>query len=221
MQRYLTALGDPHQLAQLGVKSGVGVHAPGGVGQHHVERSRGGAVDRVEQHGAGVGALPLSDHRNPETLAVRAELLHRGGAERVGGSEQHAPAAPLEERPQLRQIRGLADAVDADGHHHGQPLQIRLEGRHTQTLQHALADGGKRPVAAPDAAVQAVEQLLHRARADVRFQQRILDQVPTLRLRAEQLAKPLAQAEHQPAGRSAVSVYSIIIPMVRTSRYTE
>ena len=100
-------------------------------------------------------------------------------------------------------------------------MRAELNGRRAEAFEHAPADGGKRLLATPAAPVQAFEQLVHRAWPDVRLQQRVLDQVQTFRLRAEQLAQPLSQAEHHPAGRSAVSVYSIITPMVRTSRYTE
>ena len=73
-----------------------------------------GGGHRVEDDGAGVGALLVRDDVGADDLAPGLELLDGGGAERVGGGDDDLLAVLAVGLRELGDARRLAGAVDAD-----------------------------------------------------------------------------------------------------------
>src|SRR5207302_5411611 len=73
-----------------------------------------GGLHRVKQHGRGVAARLGLDDFGAGALAPDLQLLDGGGAESIGGGEQHALALRAQQAGQLADGGGLAGAVHPD-----------------------------------------------------------------------------------------------------------
>ena len=99
-----------------------GVQAAGGVDDHVVDLARLRGLQRVEHDGARVGPLLLADDVDAGARAPDFELLDGGGAEGVGGAEQHRAAFGLDIAGEFADGGGLPRPVHADDHHDGRRL---------------------------------------------------------------------------------------------------
>ena len=72
------------------------------------------ALDGLEDHRRGIGALLAPHHRRAHALAPDLQLLGGRGAEGVARGQQHALALAAQLGGQLADGRGLAAAVDPD-----------------------------------------------------------------------------------------------------------
>ena len=147
-------------------------------------------LHRVEHDRARVGTLLTADELHAEAVGPEPELLGRGGAERVGGRQQHTMALGLLAAGELGDGRRLADAVDTDEQPHvrshparaGAPAVPRRcrraarRSRREQLGQLAASSRARRLPRAPD----AFEEPLRRRHADVGEEQRLLELVPRL-----------------------------------------
>ena len=106
---------DPLDLAELVHQPGLVLQPPGRVHDDDVDTALDAGLHRLEGDARRVTALGAGDDVDPDALAPRAQLLGRGGAEGVGGGQQHVFAElALEAMRQLGDQGGLAGAVHAD-----------------------------------------------------------------------------------------------------------
>ena len=80
-----------------------------------------GGGQRVEDDGARVGALLVRDDLGADAVAPLVHLLDGGGAEGVGGGDDHLRVVLSVGVGELADARGLAGAVDADDEDDGGP----------------------------------------------------------------------------------------------------
>lgn len=90
------------------------MEAAGGVDQEHVGVAALGGRERVEDDGAGVGALLVGDDIGADDVAPRLELLDGRGTECVSGGDHHLLALFAIGLRELGDARRLAGAVDAN-----------------------------------------------------------------------------------------------------------
>ncbi len=91
----------PLDLAQLVHQTGLGVEPPGGVDDHHVGLVGDPADTASNATDAGSPALGAADHRDPDALAPRLELVGGGGPEGVRGAEDDGRAVADQRSGQL------------------------------------------------------------------------------------------------------------------------
>ena len=84
------------------------------VAQHHVHVTGLGGLQRVEQHGARVGALVLADNIHTGAVCPDLQLVGSGGTERITGTQQYLLALTLVAGGQLADGRGFAHAIHAN-----------------------------------------------------------------------------------------------------------
>src|SRR6056297_338197 len=169
------------------------VEAPGGVDEQQVGALRLAGRGRVVRDRSGVASVRsrLGGHAQP--VAPHAELRGAGGAERVAGSEHHASAKALVVLTELRDRRGLADAVHADDHHDvaggldDVAADVELEPDATELLTHAvglelvqqrLLEGVAERGSALALALGVGDDVRRDPGADVRADERELEVVP-------------------------------------------
>ena len=147
-------------------------------------------LDRVERDARRVRTLGAAHDRRPGPRAPGAELLGGGGAERVGGTQHHVPAARDEHPGEFPRGGGLAGAVHADDQQHGGTPVVR-EGVDravqlgTQRLGEDVAEelaGLRRRTdgAAGELDAQRLDQLAGHLGAEVGLQEGRLDVFPRL-----------------------------------------
>src|SRR5437773_876346 len=199
-----------HDFLELLEQPLLGVHAARRVHEYRVDPTGAGRRDRVERHGRRVGPSRATDTRDGEPVRPDLELLAGPGPERVGGGEQHAAALAREPVRQLREGRGLADAVHPEHEDHARWLGCarqrsriasrrrgcREEARHgllQRRLEIAVSDGGARHL---------VEDLRRRGDAEVGFEQDALGFLARARVAAAEYAgDPLPQLHGSPCRR--------------------
>ena len=120
------------------------MQAAGGVADDHIHAPGLCGGERVKDHGAGVRALGMSDDVRPGPLSPDGKLVRGGGAEGVGGGEQHLFPLSGKLGADLSDGGGLSHAVDA---HHQNDRGLGLQpqavvGRHLvrQDLCQAVDD---------------------------------------------------------------------------------
>ncbi|MNH13634.1 hypothetical protein D3C79_732120 [compost metagenome] len=94
------------------------MQAAGSVGDQHVDATGLGGLHGIEDDRSRVGPRVLGDHRNLVTLAPHLQLLDRGGAEGITGSQHDLLAFQLQLFRQLANGGGLAGAVHANHKNH-------------------------------------------------------------------------------------------------------
>ena len=105
---------DADDLFELAHELGPVLQPAGRVHHHHVGVELARAGQRVEGKPGGVGALLALDEVGRRAARPDAQLLDRGGAERVAGGEHDRLALAPELGRELADGRRLAGAVDAD-----------------------------------------------------------------------------------------------------------
>src|ERR1700730_14777193 len=81
---------DAYDFFKFGHELGPVLQPPGGVHQHHPGATFPRRLDRIESQSRGIAALFVRDDRTMDALPPNAQLLDRGGAERVAGGKQNA-----------------------------------------------------------------------------------------------------------------------------------
>ncbi len=115
VRRGLVLLGDgAADFSQLLHEVVAGVDAPGGVADQEIGLGLDGALVRLEADGGGVGIRFPGDDLQPEPVAPALELLDGGGAESVGGGEDHGVVALFQPHPELGGRGGFPGSVHAD-----------------------------------------------------------------------------------------------------------
>ena len=178
----ITRDGGAAHLFQLRHQIGFGLQAAGGIDDDVIDFARFGGLERVEHHGAGIGAGVLADHLGVGALAPDFELLDGGGAEGVGGAEQNGVAFGLEMRGQFADGGGFARAVDADHHDDGGRL-VDVGERAVvglQDFEQIFADeaaqlAGIADQFAVDALADAVENFVGGGDADIGADERVFE----------------------------------------------
>ena len=211
-------------LAQLVHQVLLGVQPPGGVADHHVVPARARGLDRVEHHGAGVGARLAAHDLAAGPLGPQGQLLGRRGAEGVARGQQHRAAELLLQVPgDLADRGGLAAAVDP---HHEDHRGLLGEGDrvavHARGLGQQLAQAPCEVLAALQLAglrlvLEPLDDRGRGGRAHVGVDQRLLEVLEGLvverlehrglELGAERLARlrhVLAQAAEEAAALGLV-----------------
>jgi len=90
------------------------------VDHHHIGLHLDSSPHRVEGHGSRICAFPVgADGGHADTLTPRLQLVSRGRAEGVGGTQHDVFVPGHQDASQLAYRRGLACPVDSDHHHHG------------------------------------------------------------------------------------------------------
>jgi hypothetical protein len=130
------------------------VQAARRVDDHHVGLAGAAGGDRVEHHGARVGARLLLDDGRAGALRPDAELLDGRRAKGVASGEHHLLARIREAARQLADGGGLAGAIDADHQQHEW-----LVGADVQGLLRRQQDGGDRVGQRGDELVDVVQFL--------------------------------------------------------------
>ena len=90
------------------------VEATRRVDDHHVRPARDARLDPVEDHRGGIRARTLTDELRPGSLRPDAQLLDRGGTERVAGDEKHPSPRRRMQRRELADGGRLPDSVDPE-----------------------------------------------------------------------------------------------------------
>ena len=188
-------------LGQLAHQVSLGVEPAGGVHEHRVVTAAARGAQAVGEHRGGVGALRPAMKRGAHAAGPDLELLGRGGAERVGRTQQRRAAFGLPRLRELRDRRRLADPVDADDEHHPRAGRERPDFR---PAVHGLPDflpqqrsHRLRPLRPELAAAlaQDVHGLLDGGQAEVGGDQGLLDRLQVLRVE-----RPLATGEVHDVG---------------------
>ena len=121
--------GGAAHLVELFHEVGFGVEAAGGVDDEDLGPAGFGGGAGVVEGGRGVATLLGFDDLDAGALGPDFELLDGGGAEGVGGAEQHATVLGGEVRGELARGGGFAGAVDPD-HHDDFRARLRvIDGR--------------------------------------------------------------------------------------------
>ena len=145
------------------------------VGDEHVRAARLRGLHGVEDHGRGIGARGLRDHRHAVALAPDLQLLDRRRAEGVACGEHDLAALVGETTRELADGRGLARAVHADDQDHERTLgrvdhERPADRRHD--AEHGLAQRAEQRVEVAEflarhLPAQAAQDLLRGLDADV------------------------------------------------------
>ncbi len=110
------ALGRATHLVELFHEVGFRVEAAGGIDEHEVGLAGFGGGERVEKGGGRIAALLGLDKVDAGALRPDFELFDGGGAEGVGGAQEHASAFATVKRGEFAGGGGFAGAGDADHH---------------------------------------------------------------------------------------------------------
>ena len=146
-----------------------------------VHLARAGGLQRVEEHGAGIAARALADHVGLGALAPDFQLLDGGGAEGVGGAQQHGALSFLKRLASLPMVVVLPEpltpttSTTAGGsatRARARSLAGRISSRCSRIRPLQL--GGVVQLVALHALPDAVQNLLGGPHADIGGDQRVL-----------------------------------------------
>jgi hypothetical protein len=178
-------LDHPTHLGELIHQAALGLQPAGGVDEHDLDALGPRLLDGLEGDGCRVLPGGLRSHDGcPAALRPGGELLDGGGAEGVGGPDDHGAPVVGEELRELADRRRLADAVDADDKHDRGPVRER-EGRVEASepfldrlAQHPLEVGRIGRAVLRDLAAQLVDDRVGQVGPEVRRDEGVFEVIP-------------------------------------------
>src|SRR5581483_53427 len=198
------ALEHPPDLRELVHQARLSVQPAGRVDDHDVATARDGRLDRVVGDGRRIGAPDRADEVGVRALRPDLELLLGGGAEGVGGRDEHRAAVLAQLLRELPDRRRLAGAVDADDEDDGGTRGERERRRSAEQARELLRQR-LRQVARAGARLEPADELRRRPHAHVRGDQRLLESLPGRLVGGVERGQRELARERAPAPRERVA----------------